>query len=108
MKKVWIVYTEIAPTPDHENGAFVECYVFADEILGAIELAQAHMKQDGFDVVNITRCVLFDVDDWDDENDSEREVRDAVYSVVKTRQSQYGFFRAWDEDDPQGDTGQKE
>jgi len=91
---VWIVYTELKPSEAFKNGAFVECYVKADKKKDAVKAAIESLSMEyQYEVKFIDQCFLYNVEDWDDENDPDREVRNAVQAVQKTGETHYGIFR---------------
>lgn len=99
MERVWIIYAEVGPHGDHPNGAFVECYVPACDIANAIRAAGNHLVEQGRTVVDITRAILFSSDEWDDNNDSNGEVRNAAAIASTTSRVQRGVFRTWEDEE---------
>jgi hypothetical protein len=98
---VWIVYLELGSGSfgqedergGHAGGAFVERYLPAANIEAAVSGARAAAIADDYTVVDIERAFRFDPEEWDDENDPAREVRDAADQVARTGDALYGSFR---------------
>lgn len=97
MRRLWIVYAEVSGS-EYPNGAFVECFVPEDEIVAAIVAAKSYFRNSKLEVVNIDRCLEYVSDEWDDENDPDREVRNAIKEVQESQAVQTGPFRIWEED----------
>jgi hypothetical protein len=97
MKNIWIVYCEIKSN-EFPNGAFVECYVPEDHIVAAIDAAKSYFFERKIQIVNIDRCIAYDEDEWDEENDPEQEVTNAIHKVQESKEIQTGIFRIWKED----------
>lgn len=100
--KIWIVYTEVTPEkncnlPSHAVGAFVECYLLAENIDHALFITKESLQNDSFNIVEISKCFLYEDEDWDDDNDPDREVRDAAKEAYNTNELVYGPFRTFDE-----------
>lgn len=94
---VWILYFELKPASDcdweHRNEAgsiFVEAYVPTNTIDDALASARDAIRANGFLPIDVDRCVRFDEDEWDDENDPEREVRSAVAECVEIDEVVFG------------------
>ena len=51
-------------------------------------------------VVTGSGTFRFDPDEWDDQNDPSREVRDAAAEVARTGDALYGSFRPFPEEEP--------
>ena len=94
-KRVWIIYTEVMG-PDLGNGACVECFIATDDVADAIKQARGAIEENGFGLVDITRCIIYEEEDWTDTSDPDREVRDAVDDVLKDGFVQFGVFRSWE------------
>lgn len=94
--RIWIIYTEIGPSHDYPNGAVVECYVPTQDISDALTAARQQFLEDGYSVVDISRCIPFESEEWDAENDPEGEVREAVSRAIATSKTQFGVFRTWE------------
>jgi hypothetical protein len=48
-----------------ESSIFVECFVPASPIHTALDLAKEALAHDGYELVDVHRCIRFDLDDWD-------------------------------------------
>ena len=109
MMPIWIVYTEVRPQPgfhfgpDEDGvthisaGAYVECFVPAKKIEVAIQGAKDALSTEGYDVVEIDRCIRFEPEEWDDDNDPESEARDAARSASSGSKTVFGPFRMFPE-----------
>lgn len=96
---VWIVYVELEPCEAYRNGAFVECYVDASEIREAISIAIEALEDSNFEVAHVSKCIEFEEDEWDDENDPDNEVRLLAAQAQQSDDVLTGPFQAWEYDD---------
>lgn len=102
--RTWIVYAKVIPektgiAPPNAEGAFVECYVPASSIEDSLRLARAALEADGYRVMDVDKCLLFEDDDWDDENDPEGEVRASAHSATSKGEFPRNHQMLWSEAD---------
>lgn len=101
---VWIVSCNPEPGDECDwehakRATFVslEVFVLSDRIDDAIPIGRSVVESVGFIHIEVDRCVKFEVDDWDEENDPDREVRDMASAVVASGVAEMGTVRWTDE-----------
>jgi hypothetical protein len=103
-RPVWIVSAEVRPRPDSDApeglaGAFVDCFVPCDTPEQALARARAALDDDGYDVVDIDRCIRYDPEDWDDDNDEDAVVRTTAAEAAEGGEVLFGPFFGWPADE---------
>lgn len=99
--EIWIVHAEVAPregadAPDWCEGAFVACYVAADDITDAVARARMQLDAEHYDVTDVSQALRYDKDDYEEDDEVHqlaREAQEAGGEVV------YGAFEAWSSED---------
>ena len=102
--RVWIVSAEIgleatSGAPVAAAGALVDCYVPASVIETAIGAARSRLEQDGYEVVDVWRCMRFDIEDWTRDVDPEGVARECAREAQRTNSVVYGPFVYWEAQD---------
>ena len=101
MNQIWIVYTEVVPEDGcvfqfKTDGAFLECYVPADNIDHALYVASTALQDNKLKTIDIDKCIRFDPEDWDDEYDPKREVRNCSTKAKSTGAVVFGKLREYE------------
>ncbi len=97
MDRVWHLIAE-AQTTDAAGTPFptgtlvyILIYVPAEFLRDALQKAESALSDDGYDVVDYTRCVRFELDDWDyEEHPADSEVRIICERLAASGELQYG------------------
>jgi hypothetical protein len=104
MNRVWFVMTEVrafksSPGDTLPAAAHVECFVPADQIRDALNRAETALLRDGYEIVDISRCIRLDVNDWNYEEYPEgSETFIIVRRVLARGNVEFGPFYFWSEE----------
>ncbi len=101
---VYVSLIEVKPLngceldPDEINGAFLRCYVSANNQQNAIAKIKDALAKDFFDVVNIEWCVDNELTEWDNPNNQEGEKY--IKKALSSGGVVYSEFHVWNHDAP--------
>jgi hypothetical protein len=91
--------TEVRARPDSgfpgppDSAIYVECFVPADRIRAALDLAAEALSREGYELIDVDRCLRFDLDEWDYERYHETsQAREVAERVIARGKVEFGPF----------------
>lgn len=98
MDRIYLIYAELgsksAPLIDEGYvGAFVMCAVNCEKIEKAIHIARECLAEDGYEIVDIDKCISYETHEWVDYPDVNR----AVGECKQLESCVYTEFNCWNE-----------
>jgi hypothetical protein len=96
--RTWFIMTVVRALPGSEfpgppdAGIIVECFVPERDISDALDAARRALLKQRFELQDVTRCLMFDLADWDAEADPEGSARQVVERVTKSGKVEFGPF----------------
>ena len=80
---------------------FVECSLRADDIRDALDRAEQAFLNDGYRVEHISRCIAYDLDDWDyDDYPANSDFRQRCETLAASDSIEFGPFCYSENDGP--------
>lgn len=98
-ERVWIIYTESKELSNLDNRVFLEVYVPTPYLENALLRMKQALADRGLELLDVTRCIIFDADEWDEENDPSNEVRTAQYLARSSGSVEFGIKRVFQENE---------
>ena len=107
MRCVWFVMTRSKSMPGSDfpgpvgTTIFVECSLRADDIRDALDRAEQAFLNDGYRVEHISRCIGYDLDDWDyDDYPANSDFRQRCETLAASDNIEFGPFCYSENDGP--------
>jgi hypothetical protein len=99
MSRVWFIQTEVRAQAgsdfpgSHDAAIWVECFVPTSSIQDAIRMANEALEREHYRVIDITRAMRLDLQDWDyDEYPRDSTAWAVVQRVVESGEVELGPF----------------
>jgi hypothetical protein len=98
-KRVWFITAEVHAMPGSGFpgpagvSIYVECYVPADRIHEALLIADRALAVEKYRLHDVSRCVRFDLEDWNfDDYSADSEARKVCERVAANGEVEFGPF----------------
>lgn len=96
MKKVFLIFVELAAASEKFErygyaGGFVTVVVPADDIRAAIDAGEKALCDDGYEVAEIDKALLFEPEEWE----HDVEVLLAARQSAEDNETRYTPFEVW-------------